>query len=77
VRGFDLDDQEALDVLTDWNNQCAPPWSDRELLHKIQDARTKGQSPEIGEFLDQNRNASRRVRLSPEEIELIRKARAK
>lgn len=51
VRGFDLTEEEALDVLDDWNNRCEPPWSKKELQHKIKDARERGTSPEIGEFL--------------------------
>jgi len=66
VRGFDLDDHEALYVLNEWNNTCDPPWSDRDLLHKINDARTKGTSPEIGAFL--------RPALSANQLEILRRA---
>src|SRR5262249_47879982 len=34
ARGFDLDDADAVDVLTMWNARCQPPWSQRELLDK-------------------------------------------
>ena len=37
--GFDLTDDEALSVLADWNAACQPPWSERELRHKIASAR--------------------------------------
>lgn len=43
VRGFDLKDEEqALDALTEWNSRCVPPWSDKELLHKVREAAAKG-----------------------------------
>ena len=45
VRGFDLADAEAFDVLTEWNQTCVPPWSDHELEEKIQNARKYGTEP--------------------------------
>ena len=39
VRGFALDDGEALALLQDWNNRCQPPWTERELAQKISRAR--------------------------------------
>jgi hypothetical protein len=42
VRGFDLTDDDALSVLAHWNKRCKPPWSKKELLHKIHDGREKG-----------------------------------
>lgn len=40
ARGFALGDSpEARRVLGPWNARCEPPWSDRELDHKIADAR--------------------------------------
>jgi hypothetical protein len=42
VRGFDLTDDDALSVLAGWNRRCKPPWSKKELLHKIADGREKG-----------------------------------
>lgn len=38
VRDFDLSIEDALPILAEWNDHCSPPWSDRELLHKLQDA---------------------------------------
>ena len=38
VRGFALDDDEALALLRDWNTRCLPPWTDRELEQKIASA---------------------------------------
>ena len=42
VRGFDLSDAQALHVLAEWNARCQPPWSDRELMTKVQNARKYG-----------------------------------
>ena len=45
VRGFELSDADALDVLGAWNAECKPRWSERELAHKVADAREKGRLP--------------------------------
>jgi RepB DNA-primase from phage plasmid len=50
VRGFGLDDDDALDVLVDWNARCQPPWTEAELRDKIRRARTYGREP-IGGML--------------------------
>ena len=42
VRGFALNDEEALGVLREWNQGCAPPWSEAELRAKLQGARRYG-----------------------------------
>lgn len=36
--GFALDDGDALQLLREWNANCQPPWSERELAHKIKSA---------------------------------------
>lgn len=43
TRGFDLDDSTAFDLLREWNGTCKPPWSDRELQHKVTSSRRDGQ----------------------------------
>jgi hypothetical protein len=45
VRGFDLNDDEALMVLSSWNQRCRPAWSEQELLSKISSARRNGLEP--------------------------------
>lgn len=35
---FGLDLETALVLMTDWNERCTPPWSQRELEHKVRDA---------------------------------------
>jgi hypothetical protein len=51
VRGFELTEEEALDILTAWNARCQPPWSLKELKHKISDGLKKGDTP-MGELLN-------------------------
>jgi hypothetical protein len=34
-----LGDADALALLGEYNQRCSPPWTDRELLHKLADAR--------------------------------------
>jgi hypothetical protein len=38
IQKFALSIEEALPLLREWNEHCEPPWSERELLHKLQDA---------------------------------------
>lgn len=38
VHGFALDAETALALLREYNAQCLPPWSERELAHKIASA---------------------------------------
>ena len=45
VRGFDLAEPEARDLLAEWNQTCQPPWSDRELDAKIDGALKYGTEP--------------------------------
>lgn len=37
--GFGLRDTDALDLLREFSARCQPPWTEKELLHKIKDAR--------------------------------------
>lgn len=45
VRGFNLTDEQALEVLRAWNLRCVPPWSDAELGSKLDGARKYGEEP--------------------------------
>lgn len=38
VKGFGLSPDEALPLFREWNQTCQPSWSDKELLHKLNDA---------------------------------------
>jgi hypothetical protein len=50
VRGFALDDADALLALRDWNTRCEPPWPECELVEKLRRARRYGREP-IGGLL--------------------------
>ena len=45
VRGFALNEQQALDVLSEWNAGCQPPWAPEELLDKVRRALRYGREP--------------------------------
>lgn len=36
---FGLTDSEAMQALAEYNRRCSPPWSERELAHKVTSAR--------------------------------------
>jgi hypothetical protein len=38
IQGFDLTIAAALPFLEDWNENCEPPWTEAELMHKLLDA---------------------------------------
>lgn len=38
VQKFGLTIEQAFPLLQVWNQTCEPPWSEKELLHKLQDA---------------------------------------
>jgi hypothetical protein len=38
VQGFDLSPEDALSFLVRYNQRCEPPWTERELCHKLRDA---------------------------------------
>lgn len=39
VQKFQLSEIEALPLFTEWSNRCLPPWSEKELIHKLHDAK--------------------------------------
>ena len=40
IHGFALDEADALTILCEYNSRCSPPWTERELIHKLQSAST-------------------------------------
>lgn len=38
ILGFGLSVDEALPLFREWNQNCQPPWSEREIQHKLEDA---------------------------------------
>lgn len=51
VRGFDLGDDDALNVMANWNGACVPPWSENDLRAKLAAARRYGREPVGGLLL--------------------------
>ena len=51
VHGFQLSEGDAIGLLSNWNQSCQPPWSDRELIHKIREAASKSHSKPAGHLL--------------------------
>ncbi len=54
VRGFALSNADAFDLMSEWNTRCVPPWSERELRAKIEEAATKGRWAD-GDMLERRR----------------------
>ncbi len=52
IDDYALSEEEAWPLLEAWNNGCVPPWSQDELLHKLEDAVGHGKSPEYAEARD-------------------------
>jgi hypothetical protein len=48
TRGFALDEDQALHVLSEWNARCEPPWTTPELLDKLRRAARYGREPVAG-----------------------------
>ncbi len=38
VLGFGLPETDAMALMSEYNQRCQPPWTETELLHKVQDA---------------------------------------
>jgi hypothetical protein len=57
VRGFGLEPDDALRLLLEVHNpMCAPPWSERELQHKVRQAHQRARVP-FGAIADRGRAA--------------------
>jgi hypothetical protein len=53
VHGFGLDPAVSLTILTDYYNpRCSPPWSEKELQHKVSQAATKPHDRPFGWLRD-------------------------
>jgi|LakMenEpi03Aug12_release.lakeMendotaPanAssembly.Ray.scaffolds.fasta_scaffold17317_3 RecA-family ATPase len=51
---FALDESEALDIFQRWNATCAPPWSEKDLRYKLNQALQKPHSLERGNKLTES-----------------------
>ncbi len=43
ARGFCIDPEVAVGVMSDWNARCSPPWKPKQLLAKLESARDDGE----------------------------------
>lgn len=51
VQQFDLNEAEGYEALQGWNARCLPPWSEKELRHKIRDAIRRCNDADRGRLL--------------------------
>ncbi len=59
VHGFGLDPETALRMLLErYNPRCEPPWSEKELRHKVEDAATKPHDKPYGWLRDAPRQVA-------------------
>lgn len=65
VEGFDLSQEEALDAIQEWNARCVPPWTEKELVHKIRSAASKATNR--GHLLNQDKPSQSSSSQSSEE----------
>ncbi len=54
VHGFALGEAESLGLMLQWNTTCEPPWSERELIHKLSDAGKASHATPRGHLLGGN-----------------------
>lgn len=54
IRGFGLTDADARTLMHEYSRRCDPPWSDRQIEHKIQSARAthSPSAPPFGYLLE-------------------------
>jgi hypothetical protein len=65
VRGFKLAPERAMSLLrSDFNPRCQPPWSEKELRHKVHDAENDAETP-FGYLVDRVREVPRAPQPSP------------
>lgn len=66
VHGFNLDEQSALSLLREYNTRCLPPWSDKELTHKVRQAYLTAHDKPAGFLLTSGATTpSRQASVSP------------
>ncbi|QYK49187.1 MAG: DUF3987 domain-containing protein [Phycisphaeraceae bacterium] len=65
VHGFGLDPDVALAILLErYNPRCEPPWTERELRHKVEDAASKTHRMPFGWLRDAGPDATGQIDLS-------------
>ena len=71
VHGFALSEGDAMAILQEYNQRCAPPWSERELAYKLRSAANSHSSKGSGYLLE---NKGEVGRLKAEDWKPIPKA---
>jgi hypothetical protein len=65
VHGFGIEPERALEILTaNYNHRCVPPWTEKELAHKIRDAAVKEHQQPYGWLRNTDRFDARGVDLT-------------
>ena len=60
VHGFGIESERALTILLEhYNPRCRPPWTEKELAHKVRDADTKPHERPFGWLRDSERAEAR------------------
>ena len=64
VRGFALSIEQARPLLLEYSGRCTPPWSEREIEHKLQSANEQSRLP-YGYIINRPRAANRERNAPP------------
>jgi hypothetical protein len=51
VHGFQLGYGDAMTLLSEWNLSCQPPWSDKDLAHKLREASSRSHDKPAGHLI--------------------------
>jgi len=57
VWGFELSELDAMSLLREWNMSCQPPWSDAELVHKVQTVHTTAHQKPRGHLINRRNHS--------------------
>jgi hypothetical protein len=51
VEGFALSDADAIALMTEYSQRCQPPWSEREIAHKVASAAARVDPAKLGRMV--------------------------
>lgn len=63
LNGFALSEAETLRYMAGYNQKCQPPWSDRELKHKVEQAAKSKHSKQRGHLIGQGGKQPKPVKI--------------
>jgi hypothetical protein len=66
--GFALSESDTLDVLREWNPRCVPPWTEAELVHKVNAVASGQHRDPRGYLLEKQGSTSPRPSPSAERV---------